>query len=337
MTDIEKAKAYDEALERAANLYAGVHKGCKEVIDNIFPELCESEDERVRKGLVDFVTVMKSAIENGRRELAIRKDDLRLCDSWLAWLEKQKESSHVPETCKENTDSFTDACKDVIVAIEKYLDWLTGYPDYAPKGKYSIRDMLNCLYILEKQKEQKPEQYFLCDTIKDKIRSYISNHFTADEVVKTDVRSIVKAMEEGVRLGKEEQKPAEWGEEDLQHKSWILEHLADGERKMPEYAEDFRAAYKWLKSLRPQPKQEWNEEDEKVVKSIINYLSYDGTQAILTEEIDEWIAWLKSLRPSWKPSEDQMQALRYTLEYMPDSFKPRCTLVTLQNDLKKLM
>lgn len=47
------------------------------------------------------------------------------------------------------------------------------------------------------------------------------------------------------------QRKVEWSEEDLQHKSWILECLADGERKMPEYAEDFRAAYKWLKSLRP--------------------------------------------------------------------------------------
>ena len=40
---------------------------------------------------------------------------------------------------------------------------------------------------------------------------------------------------------------------------------------------------------------------------------------------------------SWKPSEEQMQALMDTLEFMPDTFKPRCTLVTLQNDLKKLI
>lgn len=59
-----------------------------------------------------------------------------------------------------------------------------------------------------------------------------------------------------------EQKPAEWSEEDLQHKSWILECLADGERKMPEYAEDFRAAYKWIKSLRPKP--HWKPSEEQM-------------------------------------------------------------------------
>ena len=49
----------------------------------------------------------------------------------------------------------------------------------------------------------------LCNTIKDKIREYIANHFIADTVVKTDMKSIVNAMEEGVRLGKEEQKSVE--------------------------------------------------------------------------------------------------------------------------------
>lgn len=39
----------------------------------------------------------------------------------------------------------------------------------------------------------------------------------------------------------------------------------------------------------------------------------------------------------WKPSEEQMLALSDTLEFMPDTFKPKCTLITLQNDLEKLM
>lgn len=66
-------------------------------------------------------------------------------------------------------------------------------------------------------------------------------------------------------------------------------------------------------------KPAWSEEDEKVVKSIINYLSYDGTQAILTEEIDEWIAWLKSLRPSWKPIPEQLEAMEFVIrDYRED-------------------
>ena len=60
--------------------------------------------------------------------------------------------------------------------------------------------------------------YPLCKTIKDKIRTYIANHFITDTVVKTDVRSIVHAMEEGVRLGKEGRK---WSEKD----SFILNNI----------------------------------------------------------------------------------------------------------------
>ena len=59
-----------------------------------------------------------------------------------------------------------------------------------------------------------------------------------------------------------EKQSAKWSEEDLRHKSWILECLADGERKVPQYAEDFRAAYKWLESLRSQP--HWKPSEEQM-------------------------------------------------------------------------
>ena len=45
----------------------------------------------------------------------------------------------------------------------------------------------------------------------------------------------------------------EWSEEDEEHRQWILECLADGKRKVPEFAEQYQAAFDWLKSLRPQP------------------------------------------------------------------------------------
>lgn len=39
----------------------------------------------------------------------------------------------------------------------------------------------------------------------------------------------------------------------------------------------------------------------------------------------------------WKPSEGQMQSLSEIIAFAPETFKPKCTLVTLQDDLKKLM
>lgn len=39
----------------------------------------------------------------------------------------------------------------------------------------------------------------------------------------------------------------------------------------------------------------------------------------------------------WKPSEEQMSALADALEDMPEHYKPKCTLESLERDLKKLM
>ena len=55
----------------------------------------------------------------------------------------------------------------------------------------------------------------------------------------------------------------------------------------------------WLKSHCPRQKQEWSDEDEKIMQTIIK----DGD--LTPSEIN----WLKSLRPHWKPSEEQMKAL----------------------------
>ncbi len=149
-------KKYKEALNLAKSYYG---KGTNEFLDTIFPELTESEDERIRKEMVDFIQwaedrgMMRHDYHQAKRPAA-----------WLAYLEKQKE------------------------------------PHYSP----------------------------LCNTIKDKIREYIASHFIADTVVKTDMKSIVKAIEEGVRLGKEEQKP----NIELIQRSWYMEGYIDGKFEM---------------------------------------------------------------------------------------------------------
>lgn len=78
----EKAKAYDEAIKRLEDIKTGK---CQKtfvftegLFDYIFPELKESDDERIRKSLIDF---HKSTIDiNGIKGEKI-----------LAWLEKQGE------------------------------------------------------------------------------------------------------------------------------------------------------------------------------------------------------------------------------------------------------
>jgi len=79
----QKAKAYDEALERAKiSNSKDMKQGVKDIVTYIFPELKESTDERIRKALIDFFC--KSA-ENGAQTNGVYDKDI------LAWLEKQGE------------------------------------------------------------------------------------------------------------------------------------------------------------------------------------------------------------------------------------------------------
>ena len=74
----EKAKRYDELKVIAQELE---EDGCfdKLTLFDLFPELAESEDEKIIK---DIVTYLKSAIANkGYRD--------KIIESWIAWLEKQ--------------------------------------------------------------------------------------------------------------------------------------------------------------------------------------------------------------------------------------------------------
>jgi len=79
----QKAKRYDVALEKIHQFIDGYSRReiSKEELEDIFPELKESEDEKVRKALIKFVQgiYMGCCTEGAGKER----------DMFLAWLEKQ--------------------------------------------------------------------------------------------------------------------------------------------------------------------------------------------------------------------------------------------------------
>lgn len=81
----EKAKAYDEAIKKAAALYKASEpmSGCNVIIETLFPELAESEDEKIKNRLIKLI---KMSNEVGG--FALHKWE---ADEMLAWLEKQGE------------------------------------------------------------------------------------------------------------------------------------------------------------------------------------------------------------------------------------------------------
>lgn len=135
-----------------------------------------------------------------------------------------------------------------------------------------------------------------------------------------------------------EQKPAEWSKDDairIEDLINLVEHHHDKEYDWF----DYKDLSSWLKDLpnrfELQPKQEWSEEDEKMIKSLVdNFTHYaftpDGTDA------RDIIPWLKAIRPHWKPSEEQMEALDTAIKTFEQNDFYAGALVSLLFDLKKL-
>lgn len=103
MTEKEKAKAYDKAIERAKKLYGNG------ITEEIFPELKESEDEKIRK---EIISILRNAYWTSNKN---RFNEL------VAWLEKQGEQS----SSQTNEHAWLYLVSDVLTwkdGIGQYLD-----------------------------------------------------------------------------------------------------------------------------------------------------------------------------------------------------------------------
>jgi len=106
----EKAKHYDEAIERANELLYVSDKEslqCK-TIESIFPELKESEDERIKNFISNELACLRAIDEKG----TVRYNELTEA---IAWLEKQGE--------QKSTDKIEPKFKvgDWIITDKKHI------------------------------------------------------------------------------------------------------------------------------------------------------------------------------------------------------------------------
>jgi len=304
----EKAKAYDATLKAARQW---IKDGCtdkeKICLECCIAELRDSEDERIRKFLVKHVSEWIGCIEHDLRvspKDVESEKELAMFKDGLAYLEKQKE---------QPTDAKSER---VIKAARRVLsNWLAGDLSADVSGdltelEYAIREYDG----EEKQKEQKPQGVYVDCT----------------------------EHPEWYGMPAKEQKPAEWSEEDEKIRRNLMSLLScmRGDRITEE---TYQKYYPWLKSLRPQPKQEWSEEDEENLKAVIHNVEFSYTlvtDKMVKDFAAKLIAWLNSLRNrvTWKPSEEQMEALdAFIYCKYPDTNKYGELVKSLYQDLKKLM
>lgn len=111
---VRNSKKTPEQIEKAKELYDSLDPGDRTLLEYIFPEVVESEDERIRRRLVEYF--------NGRADnyyfLGFSKREL------LAWLEKQKE--HFTPEEKMNHPLFLegfDVGRQVGEVVAKPAEW----------------------------------------------------------------------------------------------------------------------------------------------------------------------------------------------------------------------
>lgn len=157
MTQEEKAKAYDEALERARKIHDEIVNneviGFPGQITDIFPELRESEDERIRKELIkEFEAKLHKCFE-WKEGIPNRRV--------LDWLEKQKEQDYEDEECTDFT--IYHPLKNGKGKYECIPYSFYGSLSTFSEDKDLIDFLRTCFYTkeecnewIENQKEQKP-------------------------------------------------------------------------------------------------------------------------------------------------------------------------------------
>lgn len=78
----------NEKLKEAKRLYTTATPDQKYVLESLFPELAESEDERIRKALIQYIKNWEANIQ-GEAYPYLWSSDEEECNKLLAWLEKQ--------------------------------------------------------------------------------------------------------------------------------------------------------------------------------------------------------------------------------------------------------
>ena len=237
-----------------------------EELKSIFPELRESEDERIRKFLIDILSH-----GTWRKEWPFSPPEC------ISWLEKQKESLHISETCKENADSFTDEDERIrkeIISFIEHEEALGNIPD----GWHQAKRPGEWIAYLEKQKEQKPAEPQDYSGLNDLERA-IHRGFLAAGVENVPVTIIKETAKECLA----QPKPAEWSAYDKATIEYIIEDikgLRDDETD-EEAIETYDRELNLLESINSSVKlsnytnpAEWSEVDEKDMAYIIQIL-YD--------------------------------------------------------------
>ena len=261
----------------------------------------ESEDERIRKALIDLVSTVG--------EYYLPKLEVR--NKMLTYLEKQKEQ----EQPHHLTNSYSVMSpKEAEGEIAKLLLKSSSNPEQKLSWSEDDENVYNGL-IKQLERTMNKEDIYEVSKVNG-YKVWLKHHY----------------------IPKDKQ---EWSEEDEENYQSIRAILLEdttkkiGKRTYGDVLEWYESKGNGRFNL---PKIKWSEEDEKMIERLItrlNWITYntrtDGTSPNITF-FDE-IEWLKSLRPHphWKPSEEQIYSLGTVVKGYDE-----CTVGSVGYNLKEL-
>ena len=296
----------------------------QEVAEKYFPELAESENERMRKTAIGFIKQNKSF----EYLLGTSKEDV------IAWLEKQGE--------QKPADKVEPKFKVGDLVVNK-SGWVWHIDSFDKKNYQVSKGKVYHYFPISKQNEM---HLWTIQDAKDGDVLTNNGNIIIFEKIETTNRPDYKIIKSycftlrnihtgrcfyvgGVYNLNDSFTPATKEQRDLLF------------QKMKEACYEWDAEKKELKEIKK--KSEWSDEDKKMFKKVIEALSayadklqYEGFFHN-KDVIQEYIDWLNTIHPQnhWKPTEAQLECLKEVCDehWEPDGF---ATLYTLYEQLRAL-
>ena len=325
-------KAYKDALERAKYWEKNPTVwSSDDICQKLFPELVESEDERIRKELIDRFKSLKPNFS--WYEVPI--------DNILAWLEKQGE--------KQDYNPYKATIESIAAMVEKYANG--DLKDFYDNIKVKCKDAIEYDNTWnEKQCEQKEtscdrckkaQPYHSCQDITELGRCYLelekqSEHNSTNSYCEEHCKGFQetgKCFADGECKAKIDEKhkvgkyftglipcwvdaPSTLQPAHNYHgKNIVAIHLKDGgyrccciDDKKPvtfSLPENTSLVEGWRRKS-----GEWSDDDEKMMQCIHKYVKASASNFDY-ENIQIWFRNIKNrVQPHWKPTEEQIEAVK---------------------------
>jgi hypothetical protein len=263
-------KKYKDALSWMQSLYEGLHGATKKEAEHYFPELKESDDEKIRKELIGFLRNIPNSNYT--------------CEEMALWLEKQG--------VQPRYNIGDVICDKSCTTLNKEA-----------QPNMEIVDIKNGMYICDKGSFPVSHQNEY-ELVSKKIDTKLNDDSVSNELRAASVKHAEKELKNHTFPNNEEF----------------------------ELVYTFEEGAKWNAAQ----KHNWSDEDEEMLNLIIKRLQSHADVDL--EEYSKEYDWLNSpkARSTWKPSDEQMDALEYHLKHTNENSRLYKETKNLYDQLKKL-